>query len=159
MKPFRLSTVSQLGLMGGVAGSLLMSVSLLPLSVQAQTYNTPRPGVLQPPLPGTRQAPIAYVQPTSGTVDVQLINRTGSPLNYEAIQYTDYRLLPTNGSYTLQNLPLPTTITLRRTDGGFICFLTQSQPGRLTLYLYPTANFNDDAGALRIQQGGVVYLN
>lgn len=72
---------------------------------------------------------------------MQLINRTGAPVRYEAIQDTGYRLLPPDASVMLQGLNLPTTIALNRADGGFIQFVTESQPGMLTLNLYPTSRF------------------
>jgi hypothetical protein len=99
------------------------------------------------------------VTPTGRTVAVQLINRTGTTVNYEAIAATDYLPLKTGATTTLRGLNLPSTITLERQDAGFLRLSTQSQPGLLKVYLYPSNNFDDDAGALRIQESGVVYLN
>lgn len=117
------------------------------------------PAVTQPPLPSQRQDPIATVIPRGREVAVQLVNRTGTTVNYEAIAATDYLPLKAGETKTLSGLSLPTTIALDRGDGGFLRLSTQSQPGLLKVYLYPSNNFNDDEGVLRIQPGGAVYLN
>jgi len=117
------------------------------------------PAVTQPPLPSQRQDPIAFVRPKGREVAVQLVNQTGTTVNYEAIAATDYLPLKAGETKTLSGLNLPTTIALDRVGGGFLRLSTQSQPGLLKVYLYPTNNFNDDEGVLRIQPGGAVYLN
>jgi len=117
------------------------------------------PAVTQPPLSSQRQDPIAFVMPKGREVTVQLVNQTGTTVNYEAIAATDYLPLKAGETKTLSGLNLPTTIALDRGDGGFLQLSTQSQPGLLKVYLYSTNNFNDDEGVLRIQPRGAVYLN
>ncbi len=115
--------------------------------------------VLQPPLPETRQAPIARVLPTGQQLNVKLINRTGTSVNYEAIGDTNFRTLPPNTATTLQRLKLPTTLTLDRPDGGLITLNTRSMPGMLEVTLYPTSNFDLDKSVIRVQPTGLVFSN
>lgn len=116
-------------------------------------------GVTQRPLLSQRETPIMRLNLPGGRVTVRLINKTGTTLNYQAIPHTDYRSLPTEYQDTLRNLPAPATIMLDRPDGGNLRFTMRSQPGFLEVYLYPTANFDDNKGVLNIQETGLVYLN
>lgn len=125
-----------------------------------------RPGVrgvnpIQPPLPETRQSPIATITPTAGRVNVRLQNNTNTSISYQAIGYTQPRILSVREAIVLRNLPTPVTITMVREDGGFINAMptSTSEDGTLTLSLNETANFANSDTALRIQSNGQVFVN
>jgi hypothetical protein len=116
---------------------------------------------IQPPLPETRQNPIAIITPTAGTVDVRLRNNTNARVSYQAIGHTEPRLLAGREEIVLQGLPTPVTITMIREDGGLLQVqpTSTSQEGILTVLLDETTNINNSRSALRIQKDGQVFLN
>lgn len=116
-------------------------------------------GVNQRPVPVRPESPLTRVNLPGNRVNVRLINKTGTTLNYQAIGHTNYRSLPTEFQDTLRNLPAPSTIMLDRPDGGHMRFTTRSQPGFLEIYIYPQANFDDNKGVLEIQPTGLVYVS
>lgn len=116
---------------------------------------------IQPPLPETRQNPIATITPTAGTVDVRIKNNTNATVSYQAIGHTEPRSLAGREEIVLQGLPTPVTITMVREDGGLLQVqpTSDSPEGVLTVLLDETTNFNNSRSALRIQQDGQVFLN
>ncbi|TFI54026.1 hypothetical protein BLD44_013640 [Mastigocladus laminosus UU774] len=116
---------------------------------------------IQPPLPESRQSPIATITPTAGKVSVKLQNNMNTSISYQAIGYTQPRILSGREEIVLQNLPTPVTITMVREDGGFINAIptSTSEDGTLTVSLDETANFSNSKSALRIQSNGQVFLN
>ncbi|PMB44947.1 hypothetical protein CEN39_27665 [Fischerella thermalis CCMEE 5201] len=113
------------------------------------------------PAPETRQNAIANITPTAGTVDVRLKNNTNARISYQAIAYTQPRILAGGEEYVLQDLPTPVTVTMVREDGGFIQAqpIPTSEEGVLAITLDETANFSNSDTALRIQRDGQVFLN
>lgn len=117
--------------------------------------------VLQPPLPETRQPAIATITPAAGKVDVRLKNDTNAQIWYQAVGYTERRVLTGENEVVLRNLPTPVTITMVRQDGGLLKVMpmSNSQSGVLSISLDETTNLNGNRGALRIQRDGQVFLN
>ncbi|HCF26032.1 MAG TPA: hypothetical protein DEV81_02140 [Cyanobacteria bacterium UBA11049] len=114
----------------------------------------------QPPLPENRANAIATVMPMDGNVNVRLKNNTNALITYEAIGYTRRRFLPAGQEVVLRNLPVPVTITTVRQDKGLVDVTpVSSQKGLLEVSLNESKNLDDNAGALRIQTDGQVFLN
>ncbi|MBE9093317.1 hypothetical protein [Tychonema sp. LEGE 07203] len=117
--------------------------------------------VTQPPLPETRQTPIATVMPIAGEVSVKLTNSTNAPISYQAIGHTESRMLARGAEIVLQNLPTPVTVTMLRVDGGLLKVkpMSSSEKGMLAVSIDETSNFDGNQGVLRIQPDGQVFLN
>lgn len=117
--------------------------------------------VTQPPLPETRQTPIATVTPMAGEVSVKLINSTNALISYQAIGHTESRMLARGAEIVLQNLPIPVTVTMVRVDGGLVKVIpmSSSEKGMLVVSIDETSNFDGNQGVLRIQPDGQVFLN
>jgi hypothetical protein len=113
-----------------------------------------------PPLPETVQNAIATVIPTNGTVNVRLINNTNVLITYQALGYTERRILAPEAEYTMLDLPAPVTITAERQDDGFLTAMPMSsrQQGLLEVALDEDYTTRDNAaGTLRIEEDGQVY--
>lgn len=179
------------GLIGAICGSLLIGIPVssiaqttpsralnpTPSIFNEPPYNrsgsTPNPGAItpttpsqtstpvQPPLPETREKAIATVTPVGGKVDVRLKNNTNAVIAYEAIDYTNRRVLPAKGEIVLRGLPAPVTITLVRQDNGFIQVIpvNTSSSGTLNLSLNEAPSLNEQQGTIRIQGNGNVFVN
>ncbi|MEG3938113.1 MULTISPECIES: hypothetical protein [unclassified Microcoleus] len=117
--------------------------------------------VTQPPLPETRQTPIATVMPIAGEVSVKLTNSTNASISYQAIGHTESRMLARGAEIILQNLPTPVTVTMVRADGGLLKVIpmSSSEKGMLEVSIDETSNFDGNQGVLRIQPDGQVFLN
>ncbi|MGB7892894.1 MAG: hypothetical protein WCF82_13470 [Microcoleus sp.] len=120
-----------------------------------------RTNVTQPPLPETRQTPLATVAPMAGEVSVKLTNSTNTPISYQAIGHTESRMLGRGAEIVLQNLPTPVTVTMVRVDGGLLKVIpmSSSEKGMLAVSIDETSNFDGNQGVLRIQPDGQVFLN
>lgn len=125
---------------------------------------------LQTPVPANRsdmmlpqsRDPIAVVSPKEGKVNIKLKNNTNTPIVYQVIEHTKKRYISAQEEITLQDLPTPVTITMRRDDGGFIKVIPESktsEEGILSLSLDESKKFGDNQGALRIKKDGQVFLN
>lgn len=116
---------------------------------------------IQPPLPETRSNAIAKVMPMDGKVDVRLENNTNAKISYQAIGYTEPRILLGREAIVLRNLPTPVTVTVVRQDGGLLRVvpLSTSKQGVLEVSLDEAKSLGNNQGALRIQQDGQVFLN
>ncbi|MEP6515244.1 hypothetical protein [Microcoleus vaginatus] len=117
--------------------------------------------VTQPPLPETRQTPLATVTPMAGEVSVKLTNSTNAPISYQAIGHTESRMLARGAEIVLQNLPTPVTVTMVRVDGGLLKVIpmSSSEKGMLAVSIDETSNLDGNQGVLRIQSDGQVFLN
>lgn len=105
---------------------------------------------------------IAVVNPKEGKVKVKLKNDTNTPIIYQVIEHTEKRYIQAREEITLQDLPTPVTITIRRDDGGFIKVIPKSkfsQEEVLSLSLDESKEFTDNQGALRIRRDGQVLFN
>lgn len=98
--------------------------------------------------------------PMAGSVDVKLKNNTNALVTYEAIGQTGRRSLPGGEEVVLRNLPVPVTITTVRQDNGLVDVVpVSSQKGLLEVSLNESKDLDNNAGALRIQKDGQVFLN
>ncbi len=108
------------------------------------------------------QIPYTAVAPTNGAVKIHFVNETGSAIDYQVIDDTQYRSLPGRSQMTLDNLKLPTTFTFRRADNGFLqvtLYPNSPEPGTLTMRVRETPNFSDDRTTVYIDEQGKVFLN
>lgn len=108
------------------------------------------------------QIPFTSITPVNGRVTIHFINETGSAIDYQVIDDTEYRSLPGRSQTSLDNLPTPTTFTFRRADNGFLQVTVQPdspQAGSLTMRVRETPNFAADRTTVYVDQHGSVYLN
>jgi hypothetical protein len=108
------------------------------------------------------QIPYSSIKPVNGKVTIHFINETGSQIDYQVIDDTEYRSLPGRSQMTLENLNTPTTFTFRRADNGFLQVTLQPdspKAGVLTMRVRETPDFAADRTSVYIDQRGSVYLN
>jgi hypothetical protein len=112
-----------------------------------------------PPLPETVRPLITTVTPTAGQVSVQLVNETGTIVTYQAIGFTEQRVLQAGESITLRGLETPVTMTMVRNDGGFIRVMPMaaSEAGLLSISLNRAADLGQNQRTLNIQPSGQVF--
>jgi len=117
---------------------------------------------LQPPLPENRANPVTQVAVRNGRFDVRVTNNTNALVTYEVIGHTQRRYLRGGETANLQDIPVPATITFVRQDDGYVeaIPLRDTETGVLNVSLDEDVNpVDDNAGVLRIQSDGQVYLN
>lgn len=137
-------------------GSLAMAAVVLnavPTAIAQVDPNTGFSGI---------QIPSTSISPVNGEVRIQFINETGSAIDYQVIDDTEYRFLPGRSQMTLEGLSLPTTFTFRRADNGFLrvtLYPDSPQPGTLTMRVRETPNFSEDRTTVYVDETGKVYLN
>lgn len=126
--------------------------------VPADAPTTP----VRPPLPENRSQAVAKVMPMNGAVSVKLKNNTNAIVAYEAVGYTQRRVLAGGQEIVLRNLPVPVTVTFVRQDNGFV----EALPISVSTSKVLEVELNEDAspldsnqGVLRIQKDGQVFLN
>lgn len=108
----------------------------------------------------TTASPIARVEPTNGTVNIQLMNATNIPIYYEVTGETGRRIISAQDEAYLQNISLPATITAVRTDDGLLQVIAErNAEGVLELSLEEDPTFDDTQGVIRIQSDGQVFVN
>ena len=133
-----------------------------PTDVQGTTPEPSIPGepsyTVTPP-PEERSDPIANIALSEGTVDVKLMNMTNIPVNYEAIGFTQRRLLQGGEEVVLEDLPVPVTLTAVREDEGLLKLMATAESGMLEVTLQEDPTFDDTQGVLRIQEDGQVFVN
>ena len=113
-----------------------------------------------PPLPEERSDAVAVVQPMDGQVSIMLKNNTNAVMTYEVVGQTGRRFLDGRTEVSLQNIPLPATITVVRQDEGLVKIAPMSpESGMLEIMLDEDTAFNDTQGVLRIQEDGQVFIN
>jgi len=108
------------------------------------------------------QVPYTSITPVNGKVTIHFINETGSAIDYQVIDNTEYRSLPGRSQMTLENLATPTTFTFRRADNGFLQVTLQPdspKAGTLTMRVRETPDFASDRTSVYVDQRGSVYLN
>ncbi len=127
---------------------------------------SPQPAAVAQTDPATgftgTQIPYTSVTPVNGKVTIRFINETGSAIDYQVIDDTDYRSLPGRSEMTLENLTTPTTFTFRRADNGFLqVTLHPNSPksGVITMRVRETPDFAIDRTSVYVDQRGSVYLN
>lgn len=123
---------------------------------------TPTTLPVKPPLPENHSQAVANVMPMNGNVSVRLKNNTNAIITYEAVGYTQRRVLPGGQEIVLRNLPVPVTVTFVRQDDGFVEILpvSASTDGVLEVGLSEDASpLDSNQGVLRIQKDGQVFLN
>ncbi|PSB05580.1 hypothetical protein C7B76_31210 [filamentous cyanobacterium CCP2] len=139
---------------------------LLEQGGQVAPPRTPAPGTTfpgtpeaTPPLPETVRPAIASVTPTAGRVSLQLVNDTGTIVTYQAIGFTEQRVLRGGESVTLRDLQTPITLTMVRNDGGFITVvpLAAQEAGLLSVSLNRAADLGQNQRTLNIQPDGQVF--
>ena len=117
--------------------------------------------VVQPPIPENRANAIATIKPMMGKVSVMLKNDTNARISYQAVTHTQVRYLEGGEEVTLQDIPIPVTITMVREDKGLLRVMPMSteEDGMLTVTLDEETKFDNNQGVLRIQEDGQVFLN
>ncbi len=138
----------------------VLSLGMSPSAVGQPPVNHPgtaTPFLLAQPLP----IPEAYVTPINGTLTIQLINETGAPVGYEVVGETDIRTLARLSTVTLTQIPVPTSLTFRRFDNGFLTTtLTPNAPaGTLIVTLSVGSDLGGDRTAISIDREGGVDVN
>jgi hypothetical protein len=109
-------------------------------------------------LPEGQQPVLATIMPQMGKVGVMLKNATDAPITYQVLGNTQQRTLAGRGEIMLQALPVPTTLTFLRPDGGLVRVvpIANSQPGVLDVTLNGAMGLSDSQTTLRIQDSGKV---
>ncbi|MBW4467404.1 MAG: hypothetical protein KME07_18415 [Pegethrix bostrychoides GSE-TBD4-15B] len=108
------------------------------------------------------QIPYSSITPVNGRITIHFINETGSAIDYQVIDDTEYRSLPGRSQMTLENLTTPTTFTFRRADNGFLQVTIQPdspKAGTLTMRVRETPDFAADRTSVYVDQRGSVFLN
>ncbi|MBW4655001.1 MAG: hypothetical protein KME20_18450 [Kaiparowitsia implicata GSE-PSE-MK54-09C] len=150
----------------GLSIAALSIASMLSLGVSPSVVGQPQanhlaastPFLLAQPLP----IPEAYVTPINGTVTIQLVNETGAAVGYEVVGETDIRTLDRLSTVTLTQISVPTSITFRRFDNGFLTTtLTPDTPssGTLIVTLSLGSDLGGDRTAISIDREGGVDVN
>ena len=129
------------------------------LQEQSPIASSPNPELpVQPPLPESQQIVLATIVPQAGAVTVQLTNSTNTQIVFQSLGNTAQRTLVGKESVVLKALPLPTTITFLRPDGGLIKAtpVASAEPGVLILTLDEATGLSDSQSTVRIQSSGKV---
>jgi hypothetical protein len=105
------------------------------------------------------QKAIATVTPQSGQINMRLKNTMQTMLTYQALGETSPRSLQGGEEILLQNLPLPMTLTLNRTDGGLVKVVPMSneKEGVLGISITEANGLSDSQLNLLVQTEGQVY--
>jgi hypothetical protein len=106
------------------------------------------------------QIAIATVTPQSGQINMRLRNTMQTMLTYQALGETSPRSLGGGEEILLQNLPLPMTLTLNRTDGGLVKVVPMSnqKEGVLGISITEASGLSDSQLNLLVQSEGQVYV-
>jgi hypothetical protein len=130
-----------------------------PPTTPAPSTTFPATPEVTPPLPEAVRSPIASVTPAAGRVSLQLVNDTGTIVTYQAIGFTEQRVLQGGESVTLRDLQTPVTITMVRNDGGFVQVMPMTAPetGMLSVSLNRAADLGANQRTLNIQADGQVF--
>jgi len=113
-----------------------------------------------PPLPEEVSEAIAIASPINNQLNISLMNNTGTVVTYEVVGDTTRRELMPDESAMLQEIPLPSTITLVRQDDGLLDVAAMdTEEGMLQLSLSAEGALDDTQGVVRIQSDGQVFVN
>jgi len=112
----------------------------------------------QQSLPEEQQPVLATIMPQMGKVSVLLKNATNTPITYQVVGSTQQRTLAARAEIMLQALPVPTTLTFLRSDGGLVRVMpiANSELGVLDLTLNGAMGLSDSQTTVRIQSSGKV---
>jgi len=151
-----------------ITGTRLKGVVLLvslPITVLALSHSAV-PETVNPSSPPSSTNPTLVpekvITPVQGKVSIRFVNLTGASIAYQVIDVTEYRTLAGRSGVTLQGLAVPTTLTFRRQDNGFLLVnleTNQPQAGILTVTVRETPDFAADRTSIYIDPSGGVYLN
>lgn len=139
--------------LGGIAISSVLFGAALPTATAQVDPNTGFTGI---------QIPYTSIDPVHGEVKIHFVNETGSAIDYQVIDDTQYRSLSGRSKMTLEKLKLPTTFTFRRADNGFLrvtLYPNSPEPGTLTMRVRETPNFSEDRTTIYVDERGKVFLN
>jgi hypothetical protein len=104
--------------------------------------------------------PVTTIEVSNGRLSVRLVNQTGAPISYQAIDDTQVRVLAGESEVLLQNLFIPLSMTFQRDDAGFVqVALNQTRDGVLEITFSSTSDFGEDRNAMTVDQLGRVFLN
>ncbi|MGJ3254552.1 MAG: hypothetical protein ACFE0J_25980 [Elainellaceae cyanobacterium] len=118
----------------------------------------------QPPVipsPETLQNPVTTITTSPASVDIRLINQTGTTVSYQSIGDTEQRMLEGGNEAVLRNIETPVTVTFTRPDNGLLTASPEfnMESGILEVILDETTSLGEDDSAITIQESGEVYLN
>jgi serine/threonine protein kinase len=112
------------------------------------------------PNEGVDRKAVAAVSPTSGRVDVSLVNATGTVVSYQVLGNTDERSLYADMRSNLRGLPAPANVSFYRPDRGPIVVNTKTiGPNKIEVTLRRGNGPDDDHSFLTVQESGKVILN
>lgn len=105
-----------------------------------------------------QQPVLTTIVPQMGKVGVLLKNTTNAPITYQVLGNTEQRTLAARAEIRLQALPVPTTLTFLRSDGGLVRVVPigNSELGILDLTLNGAMGLSDSQTTVRIQSSGKV---
>jgi hypothetical protein len=170
MTSIKSKTTLLTGFVTGVALSLPLAAIALPTASTSQptTSNTAQPQtaqtqIAQPQIAQTTAAddsPDTAINPQNGKVNIRFVNETGTNIEYQVISDTEPRVLAGRQSMVLEGLPVPSTLTFRRQDFGFLQVSYQRDvPGTLTVTVKETPDFGSDRTSIYVDPTGKVFFN
>jgi hypothetical protein len=165
MTSIKSKTTLLTGFVTGVALSLPLAAIALPTASTSQptVSNTAQPQIAQPQIAQTTAAddsPDTSVNPQNGKVNIRFVNETGTNIEYQVISDTEPRVLAGRQSMVLEGLPVPSTLTFRRQDFGFLQVSYQRDiPGTLTVMVKETPDFASDRTSIYVDPTGKVFFN
>jgi hypothetical protein len=181
MTSIKSKTTLLTGFVTGVALSLPLAAIALPTASTSQptTSNTAQPQIAQPQIaqPQIAQPQIAQPQiaqptaaddspdtainPQNGKVNIRFVNETGTNIEYQVISDTEPRVLAGRQSMVLEGLPVPSTLTFRRQDFGFlqVSYQRDLSSGTLTVMVKETPDFGSDRTSIYVDPTGKVFFN
>ncbi len=125
-------------------------------SETASPKSSPQPT----PNEGVDRKAVATVSPSSGRVDVSLVNATGTIVSYQVLGNTDERSLYADMRSNLRGLPAPANVSFYRPDRGPIVVKTKTiGPNKIEVTLSRGNGPDDDHSFLTVQESGKVILN
>ncbi|HHP7244282.1 MAG TPA: hypothetical protein ACFE0H_06315 [Elainellaceae cyanobacterium] len=113
------------------------------------------------PSPETLQDPVTMITTSPESVDIRLVNETGTMIIYQSIGDTEQRMLEGGSETVLRDIETPVTVTFTRPDSGLLMARPEFniESGILDVILDETASLDEDDNAITIQESGEVYLN
>jgi hypothetical protein len=171
MTSIKSKTTLLTGFVTGVALSLPLAAIALPTASTSQptTSNTAQPQIAQPQIAQPQIAqttaaddsPDTAINPQNGKVNIRFVNETGTNIEYQVISDTEPRVLAGRQSMVLEGLPVPSTLTFRRQDFGFlqVSYQRDLPSGTLTVMVKETPDFGSDRTSIYVDPTGKVFFN
>ena len=129
-------------------------------SLEANKSETPSPLPSVNPNTGGSRKTIAAASPSSGRVDVSLVNATGTVVSYQVLGNTDERSLSAHMRSNLRGLPAPANVSFYRPDRGPIeVSIKTIAPGKIEVTLTRGYGPETDHSFITVQTSGKVILN